>query len=256
MDATETQEAIVFGYSSERVDLRRSRPPCRSGRRRPSPGPRTPSFRGMRQQRGRSNAEPGRTDRKGGRSTTADYWETDFPDFCAFFSEQAHSRAAFDQAAGGRPGLGLKGRVARSSRHAMSAPYAGQYALDEAMPIAGSPARCLIVHGRKDPIAPSRRPTKVAESPGASCHLRRGGACAHARFPARFNALMRDFLHRALEPSSPAPRERSGRSRRPKRALYSRPHRPGARPPRPGGHARTAQAAPRPRRSTGWRRTR
>jgi hypothetical protein len=79
----------------------------------------------------------------------------------------------------------------------------------------------LIVHGRKDLIAPVAASEKVAELTGGELVIfDEAGHAPHARFPARFNALMRDFLDRALEPSSPAPRERSGGPRRPKRALH------------------------------------
>jgi len=81
----------------------------------------------------------------------------------------------------------------------MSAPYSGDYVLDEA---AYGRIACpmLVVHGRKDPIAPVAAAEKIAALTGCELAIFDGaGHAPHARFPARFNSLMRDFRERLLD---------------------------------------------------------
>jgi pimeloyl-ACP methyl ester carboxylesterase/predicted glycosyltransferase len=221
MDATGTPEAIVFGYSQ-------SGPTCailasyHADRVTAAitVGAHSPLVpRHAHNSEESYNAELGPHRPQGWEKYNRAYWQTDFPDFAQFFSEQLfvepHSTKHREDVRGWAEGT--TGEILAAS---MSAPYAGQYALDEA---AYRRISCpmLIVHGRKDPIAPVAASEKVAELTGGELVIfDEAGHAPHARFPARFNALMRDFLDRSLKPSSPEPLDRSGRSKRPKRALY------------------------------------
>lgn len=81
----------------------------------------------------------------------------------------------------------------------------------------------LLIHGTDDRIQPLARARKVAEVTGAELvEIEGGGHAPQARFPARVNALIVDFLERRL--GIPAPVRpalaRPAAARRPKKALY------------------------------------
>ncbi|MCP4380385.1 MAG: alpha/beta hydrolase [Hyphomicrobiales bacterium] len=80
--------------------------------------------------------------------------------------------------------------------------------------------RCpsLLVHARNDAITPFEGSVRIAELTGGEPHLRdRGGHAIHARFPAWFNTLTRDFLAKHLGAPAPRPKPRTTPN---KRVLY------------------------------------
>jgi pimeloyl-ACP methyl ester carboxylesterase/predicted glycosyltransferase len=86
--------------------------------------------------------------------------------------------------------------------------------------------RCpmLVIHGTDDRVQPYARAKLVAEVTGAEfVGFEGGGHSLHARYPARINALIADFLERRLgiaapvRPQAPAAAPRAGRE---KKALY------------------------------------
>lgn len=222
MDATDTREAIVFGYSQ-------SGPTCAIlASYHPervaaviSVGAHCPLVpRYAHNSEDSYNSDLGQKRPEGWEKYNRGYWLTDFPDFAEFFSEQLfvepHSTKQREDVRGWAEGT--SGEILAAS---MRAPYSGDYALDEA---AYGRISCpmLVVHGRADPIAPVAAAEKIAELTG--CELAifdDAGHAPHARFPARFNFLMQDFLQRRLntqrsQPNAPPKARRD----RPKRALY------------------------------------
>lgn len=134
---------------------------------------------------------------KGWEKYNRNYWQTDFPDFRRFFSNQLfveqHSTKQIEDV--NRWATTMTGEILAAT---MAAPYASQYALDEdAYRRISRPM--LVVHGRNDPIAPVAASEKVAELSDAELVIfEQAGHAPHARFPGKFNTLMRDFLARHL----------------------------------------------------------
>ena len=76
----------------------------------------------------------------------------------------------------------------------------------------------LAIHGDNDIIAPSRTSQVVTELVNGEVEIIEGaGHNPAARFPARVNTLIRDFLHRHLGSWKPTPAKRTSG---PKKALY------------------------------------
>ncbi len=140
---------------------------------------------------------------KGWQKYNRNYWLTNLKDFAEFFSEQLfvepHSTKQREDVLGWS--RGTTGEILAAS---MAAPYAGHYTLDMT---AYQRIACpmLAVHGRLDPIAPLAASEKVAELTG--CELLifdQAGHAPHARYPAKFNLVMRDFLARYFAKQKPA----------------------------------------------------
>lgn len=75
----------------------------------------------------------------------------------------------------------------------------------------------LVVHAENDVICPPSGSRRIAEITGAQLEMFPGGGHAvHARFPAKFNMLMRDFLAKHVGSHKPVRRKVSGA----RRALY------------------------------------
>lgn len=220
MDATDTEAAILFGYSM-------SGPTCailasyhpERVRAAITVGTHSPLVPRFDYNSAESyNADLGDRQPQGWEKYNRGYWQRSYPDFADFFVEQVfsepHSTKQREDAR--RWAEGTSGEILAAS---MAAPYAGQYALDEA---AYRRIRCpmLAVHGRHDRIAPVAVSEKIAELTGCELHIfEQAGHGPHARFPGRFNTLMRDFLARHLgtwRPDPPPVRRGGGQ----KRALY------------------------------------
>jgi len=125
------------------------------------------------------------------------YWQKDYPDFCRFFVSQifneAHSTKQIeDSVAWAAEGDGDMLAMTLDSREISS------FVVDEDM-YRGIHCPVLLIHGENDVIAPVAASEKVAELTGGELHIWPGGGHAvHARFPAKVNSLMRDFLAREL----------------------------------------------------------
>lgn len=197
MDATDTKSAIVFGFSMsgpicailaayypERVQA-----VITVG----TDSPLVPRFEHDSEENYNSVVK----NPKGWEKYNRNYWQTDFPDFRRFFSNQLfveqHSTKQIEDV--NRWATTMTGEILAAT---MAAPYASQYALDEdAYRRISRPM--LVVHGRNDPIAPVAAPEKVAELSDAELVIfEQAGHAPHARFPGKFNTLMRDFLARHL----------------------------------------------------------
>jgi predicted glycosyltransferase len=220
MDATGTERAILFGYSQSGPTCtilaswfpERVRAVITVG----AHSPLVPRF--PHNSTERYNADLGGGDPVGWEKYNRRYWRTHYADFADFFAEQIfiepHSTKQREDVRSWADGT--TGEILAAS---MAAPHAGQYALDE---LAYRRIRCpmLVVHGRKDSIAPVAASEKVAELTGCELFIfEQAGHAPHARYPAQFNSLMRDFLARHLGTwSPPQPPRRSARA--PRRALY------------------------------------
>jgi pimeloyl-ACP methyl ester carboxylesterase len=152
---------------------------------------------------------------EGWQKYNADYWQIDYPDFLDFFLGRVHNephstKQHEDAMSWALEGDGAMLKMTLEARN-------GDVAIDEAM---YRRVRCpsLIVYGDRDEITPPATSIRIAELTGGELHARPGGGHGvHARFPAWFNSLMRDFLARHL--GTPRPERQMRKSRR-KRALY------------------------------------
>lgn len=123
------------------------------------------------------------------------YWLTNYPDFCEFFASQIfcepHSTKQIEDAVawaceGDGEMLAMTGATAKK----------GAYTVDENM---YRSIRCpvLLVHGDNDTIAPLAASQKAAELTGGELEIWPGtGHAPNARFPAKFNLQVQDFLNR------------------------------------------------------------
>ncbi|AUC52959.1 alpha/beta hydrolase [Sagittula sp. P11] len=146
----------------------------------------------------------------------ARYWQTDYADFCAFFFSrmfcEPHSTKQIEDALSwAADGSGEV--LARMSLAEDRGPYP---ATEEAYGRIRCPS--LWVHGERDEVTPWQMSEAAARATGGEFQLWAGvGHGANARYPARFNTLVRAFLDRHT--GTPPPVKRT-RSQRPKRALY------------------------------------
>jgi pimeloyl-ACP methyl ester carboxylesterase len=220
MDATDTDRAILFGLSQSGPTCailasyhpERVRAVIAVGAHSPLV-PRFPHNSVESYNRDLGDREP-----QGWEKYNRGYWRTNFDDFADFFSKklfvEPHSTKQQEDVRGWVDGT--TGEILAAS---MAAPYAGKYPLDEE---AYRRIRCpmLVVHGRKDTVAPVAASEKVAELTGCELYIfEEGGHVTNARFPGQFNTLMRDFLARHLGTHAPTqPARRAARA--PKRVLY------------------------------------
>jgi pimeloyl-ACP methyl ester carboxylesterase/UDP:flavonoid glycosyltransferase YjiC (YdhE family) len=150
-----------------------------------------------------------------------EYWLRDYPDFARFFLENVfsdpHSTKQLED--------GLEWAAETTGQtlvHTVAArAFAPSFDLSEQMYRA---IRCpmLVVHGSDDRIQPIARARKVAQVSGAEfVEIEDGGHAPQARFPARINALIVDFLERRLGIAAPVhPTARPRPPRRERKALY------------------------------------
>lgn len=207
MDATQTQSAILFGYSQSgpACALLASYHPDRV-RAMITVGAHTPLVERFEHNSEAAYNSPRPSDPQGWEKYNREYWKTDFHDFADFFSGQLfvepHSTKQIEDARTWSDGT--TGAILDASMNAL---YGGPYAFDEAMYRAIT-CPMLLVHGRLDPIAPVAASEKVAALTGAELVVMdQAGHAPHVRFPAKFNLIMRDFLTRhfgALQPQAGA----------------------------------------------------
>ena len=153
--------------------------------------------------------------------------------FRRFLPAHGVQRGAFDQADRGRGRLVGRdlGRVLVRTVEARAIPPS--FDVSEAM-YRKIACPLLLVHGDDDHISPFARAELVAAVTGAELVALPGaGHCPQARFPAKVNTLIDDFLDRRLgipAPGGPLPRRHRSRQAG---ALPVVPDRPRPRPPRP-----------------------
>ncbi len=148
-----------------------------------------------------------------------DYWLTNYPEFAEHFIRhiftEPHSTKQIED--GVEWAIETTGAVLAKTVEARTIPPG--FDVSEAM---YRKIRCpmLLIHGTDDQIQPHARAALVAELAGAEfMTLPGGGHNVLARYPAKCNALINDFLERRL--GIPAPgSERPVRRARAKKALY------------------------------------
>ncbi len=149
-----------------------------------------------------------------------DYWLSDYPDFAAHFirnvcSEPHSTKQLEDGIAWANETTGpvqVRTVEARAIRPALD--------VSEAMYLRIS-CPLLLIHGDNDRIQPYARAQVVAEIAGAELFTIAGGGHApNARFPAKCNAVINDFLDRKLGIPVPGRGMQAKPARRVKKALY------------------------------------
>ncbi len=133
---------------------------------------------------------------QGWQKHNGDYWLRNYPDFLAFFLGKVHSephstKQLEDAISWALEGDGAMLKMTQEARDS-------DFAITEEM---YESTRCpaLIVVGDADQITPPETSYRIAELTGGELHVFEGGGHGvHARYPARFNLLMRDFLARHL----------------------------------------------------------
>lgn len=146
------------------------------------------------------------------------HWQRDYPDFLRFFFSKVHSEPHSTKQFEDALEWGLEGDGEMLAM-TQDARFDGAVQIDEAM---YGRVRCpsLLVAGDADAVTPIEASRRIAELTGGELQVREGGGHAvHARYPAWFNTLTREFLARHLGTYSPArPPRRAPKA--PKRALY------------------------------------
>ncbi len=144
------------------------------------------------------------------------HWVENYPDFADFFMGQIfiepHSTKQTED--GVAWALETNGATIVKT---IDARALSRFRIDEAML---RRIRCpmLVIYGEDDPVVPPEASKAVAAVTGAELMMVPGaGHAPHARFPAKINTAMRDFLAKHLGTWKPEPRRRSGGA---KKALY------------------------------------
>ena len=135
------------------------------------------------------------------------HWQRDYPDFLNFFFTKVHSephstKQQEDAVEWGLEGDGEMLAMTQDGR------FDGAVQIDEAM-YSRVRCPCLLAVGDADEVTPPEGSHRIAQLTGGEIHVYKGGGHAgHARYPAWFNTLARDFLARHLGTYSPAPAPR------------------------------------------------
>ncbi len=152
---------------------------------------------------------------QGWKKFNAVYWQRNYPDFVDFFQGKVHndphSTKQHEDAVAWA--LDSDGAMLAMTQQARDTP---DIVIDEDM---YRRVRCpsLICVGDNDEITPPETSHRIAELTGGDLHVFPGaGHGLHARFPARINTLMRDFLAKHLGTHRPVRRKANGA----RRALY------------------------------------
>ncbi len=152
---------------------------------------------------------------EGWQKYNADYWLKDYGDFVDFFLGRVHNephstKQHEDAVSWALEGDGVMLKMTQDVE-------SGKIVMNEEL---YRKVKCpsLIVHGECDEVAPVEASRKLAEMTDGELHIVPGGGhSVHARYPAWFNTLMRDFLARHL--GAPKPERKPCKTRQ-KRALY------------------------------------
>ncbi|MHA1153226.1 MAG: alpha/beta fold hydrolase, partial [Alphaproteobacteria bacterium] len=216
MDATDTESAILFGYSFSGLLCavlaaeypERVRAAVIVGASSPLVPPydcRTPEA-----------FDAKREGYEGWDKWNRHHWAENYPDFADFFMGkifiEPHSTKQIED--GVAWALETNGATIIKT---IDARATNRFQIDEAM---YRRIRCpmLVVCGEDDPVVPPESSRAVAAVTGAELMMVPGaGHAPHARFPAKINTAMRDFLAQHLGTWKPEPPRRSGG---PKKALY------------------------------------
>ncbi len=216
MDATETAEAILVGYSfSSLVAFTAAAYHPDRVAAVISTGAATPIVPAA-PGRGAVFADPAKDRPEGWEKFNREYWLRDYQDFTKFFLGKLHcephsTKQLEDALAWAAEGDGAMLGDTQVGR------FDGVYEVDDAM-YARVACPSLLIHGLDDEITPPHGSERIAELTGGELQLWPGaGHGLHARFPARFNTTVRDFLARRLGGFKPT---RSSRPSPSKRALY------------------------------------
>jgi pimeloyl-ACP methyl ester carboxylesterase/predicted glycosyltransferase len=157
-----------------------------------------------------------------------DYWLRDYPDFAEFFMSQVHCEPHSTRQIEEAISWAAETDGATLVRTVDARTLPASIDLGEAM-YRRVTCPTLLIHGSDDRISPLGRAQAIAALTGAELEVLEGaGHAPHARYPARVNALVDDFLARRLGwPRAIAPLQKGPSSR-----------------PQPSGEPATAGPAP------------
>lgn len=219
MDATNTKSAIMYGFSisSITVTILASYHPEKVeaaiiiGTRTPL----VPDLRAITPESFNSIGE----NLQGWAKFNKNHWKNHFPDFTNFFANQIfvepHSTKHIEDLIGWARETNGEVLAATTLAH-----MAEGYLLDEAA-LRNITCPTLIVHGRKDAVAPVVSSEVIAEIIGCEAVIfEDAGHAPQSRYPARFNTLMRDFLTEHLGTWHPDKVNKTRRIKAPKKVLY------------------------------------
>ena len=149
-----------------------------------------------------------------------DYWLSNYPDFADFFLRivfsESHSTKQIEDAVAWSGET--SGEILVRTVEARAIPPS--FDVSEAM-YRKIACPLLLVHGDDDHVSPFARAELVASVTGAELAALPGaGHCPQARFPAKVNTLIDDFLERRLDIPAPGRRAATVAPKGGKRALY------------------------------------
>jgi pimeloyl-ACP methyl ester carboxylesterase/predicted glycosyltransferase len=214
MDATETQRAVLvgFSYSGKLVLMQAARHPERALGV-VAIGPAVPLGKPL-PARSRYGFDEELDTDEGWAKFNRQYWLRDYPGFVEFFISEMFPEPHSTKAIEDGISWGLE-TTAETLIATVDSPSLQDQAEAEAICRA---VRCpvLVIHGEEDRQVSYTRGAATAEATGGRLVLLEGsGHAAHVRDPVKVNLLLRDFV----APPPPAGRWVRGKSRR-KRALY------------------------------------
>lgn len=147
----------------------------------------------------------------------ASYWQSDYPDFIDFFMGKIHNEPHSTKLHEDTVAWGLQGD-GDMLRMTLEAP--DEITIDEEM-YRQVACPSLIFVGDKDEITSPENSYKIVDLTGGELQVFPGaGHGLHARFPAKFNTIMRDFLARHLGSWQPGQQTVHSTRSHQKRALY------------------------------------
>jgi pimeloyl-ACP methyl ester carboxylesterase/predicted glycosyltransferase len=220
MDATSTERAVMIGMSSGGMlasVLGAHHPDRVAGAvligTQASIGPGNPAY-------APANFQAERERFEGWEKYNKRYWMQDYPDFASFFLGNVFSEKHSTKQLEDGVGWACETDAEVLVRTVEARGLAPSYDVGEAM-YAKIKCPLLIIHGDDDRIVPLGRAQAVAKATGAELVVLKGaGHAPQARFPAKVNTLIDDFLQQRVQFTSPSKPAASSAPRGAKRALY------------------------------------
>lgn len=211
MDETETEKAILFGFSfSSAISFAAAASMPERIEAVVSMGAWTPIVEPLDY---RKNAQT--EDNPDENKFSYGYWRQDYAGFCSWFLHRVHSEPHSTKQHDDGVGWAAEGDAEMLINTQETRVHQGIPINEETYARVKCPS--LLIHGLDDQVTPYQGSERVAEITGGTLHLMPGaGHAPHGRFPAKVNTIVRDFLAEHLATHKPNRRNLNGA----KRALY------------------------------------